>query len=261
MTRSSSALVLLVFLLALLGPFAYLVGVSLRAEDGAGFSLAAYASVLRDDAFLRSLGNSAFVAVATTILCLVVGSGAAFALARLEFRGRKALLAIALAVSMFPPIATVSPLFLLLRSVGLRDSLVGLVLPDATFALPLTLWLLTAFFRELPPALYQAARVDGCSPFGAFWRVYLPLAIPGIATTGILIFLFAWNEFLFALTFISSPEKRTVPVAIALFASGFKEPWREIAAASVVATLPLLVAVFALQRRIVQGLTAGAVKG
>lgn len=261
MNRSSAAAVLAVFLLALLGPFAYLVAVSVSSEGAGGLSFEAYTSVLGSAPFLRSLANSAFVAIATTVLCLIVGAGAGFALARIEFRGRRVLLAIALAVSMFPPIATVSPLFLLLRSVGLRDSLVGLVLPDATFALPLTLWLLTAFFRELPPALYQAARVDGCSPFGAFWRVYLPLALPGIATTGILVFLFAWNEFLFALTFISSPEKRTVPVAIALFASGFKEPWREIAAASVIATLPLLVAVLALQRRIVQGLTAGAVKG
>jgi multiple sugar transport system permease protein len=161
---------------------------------------------------------------------------------------------------MFPPIATVSPLYLILRATGLRDTLVGLVPPYATFALPLTLWILTSFFRQLPDELYRAARVDGCTPLGAFWRVLLPLAAPGLATTAILVFIFAWNEFLYALTFLSSPEKRTVPVAISLFASEHKEPWGEIAAASVIATMPLVVMTVLFQRRIVSGLTAGAVK-
>ena len=167
----------------------------------------------------------------------------------------------ALAISMFPPIATVSPLYLALRAVGLRDSLAGLVLPYATFALPLTLWLLTSFFRDLPDELYRAALVDGCTPWQAFVHVYLPLSWPALATCAILVFIFSWNELLYALSFISTPSKRTIPVAIALFAGEHVEPWGQIAAASVVATLPLAVLTFVFQRRIVAGLTAGAVKG
>ena len=191
--------------------------------------------------FARVLMNSALVAGATTMLCLAVASTAAFALAKLELRGKRALLSAALAVSMFPPIATVSPLYLALRDVRLLDTPLGIVIPHTTFALPLALWVLTGFFREIPDELYRAARVDGCSPFQAFRKVMLPLAMPGFATTGILVFIFSWNEFLYALTFTSSPEHRTVPVAISLFAGEFTEPWGEIAAASVIATLPLVI--------------------
>jgi multiple sugar transport system permease protein len=211
--------------------------------------------------FARAVFNSLLVAAATTALCLAVGASAAFAIAKLEFRGRSLLLGGALAISMFPPIATVSPLYLALRAVGLRDSLAGLVLPYATFALPLTLWLLTSFFRDLPDELYRAALVDGCTPWQAFVHVYLPLSWPALATCAILVFIFSWNELLYALSFISTPSKRTIPVAIALFAGEHVEPWGQIAAASVVATLPLAVLTFLFQRRIVAGLTAGAVKG
>jgi multiple sugar transport system permease protein len=223
-------------------------------------TLGAYRDVLGRGEFVRAVLNSLLVAAATTLFCLTVGASAAFALAKLRFPGRSLLLGAALAVSMFPPIATVSPLYLGLRAVGLRDSLAGLVLPYATFALPLTLWLLTSFFRQVPDVLYRAARVDGCTPFQAFRRVLLPLVGPGLATTGILVFIFAWNEFLYALTFISSPGRRTIPVAISLFATEHTEPWAQIAAASVVATLPLVVLTVLFQRRIVEGLTAGAVK-
>jgi multiple sugar transport system permease protein len=161
---------------------------------------------------------------------------------------------------MFPPIATVGPLYLVLRSVGLRDSLAGLVLPYTTFALPLTLWLLTSFFQELPDELYRAARVDGCTPWQAFLRIFLPLSWPALATSAILVFIFSWNELLYALTLLSTPAKRTIPVAIALFAGEHVEPWGQIAAASVVATLPLAILTLLFQRRIVSGLTAGAVK-
>jgi multiple sugar transport system permease protein len=255
------------FVTFFLGPFAWQVLTSLRPEGEltrAGLpsrlSLDAYASVLASGTFLRAVANSLVVAAVTTAFCLAVGASAAFALAKLRFPGRGLLLAAALGVSMFPPIATVSPLYLLLRALGLRDQLLGLVLPYATFALPLTLWLLTSFFRELPDALYRAARVDGCTPFGAFWRVMLPLAAPGLATTGLLVFIFCWNEFLYALTFLSSPEKRTVPVALSLFAGEHVEPWCEVAAASLVATLPLALLTLFFQRRIVSGLTSGAVK-
>jgi multiple sugar transport system permease protein len=210
--------------------------------------------------FLRAALNSLLVAAGTTLLCLAVGASAAFAIAKLEWRGRSLLLSAALAVSMFPPIATVSPLYLALRAVGLRDSLLGLVLPYCTFALPLTLWLLTSYFRELPDDLYRAARVDGCTSWQVFSRVYLPLSGPALATTAIVVFIFSWNELLYALALLSSPQKRTIPVAIALFAGEHVDPWAQIAAASVVATLPLAVLTFLFQRRIVRGLTAGAVR-
>jgi multiple sugar transport system permease protein len=266
MNRTGLWLGTVAFLTFFLGPFAWQVLTSMW-PDGqltqplpSALTLGNYASVLWGRPFLQVMWNSLVVAALTTLFCMVVGASAAFALAKLEFRGQGLLLAAALAVSMFPPIATVSPLYLILRAVGLRNTLVGLVPPYATFALPLTLWILTSFFRQLPDELYRAARVDGCTPLGAFWRVLLPLAAPGLATTAILVFIFAWNEFLYALTFLSSPEKRTVPVAISLFASEHKEPWGEIAAASVIATLPLVVMTVLFQRRIVSGLTAGAVK-
>ena len=212
-------------------------------------------------AFARSVLNSLLVAAGTTALCLAVAASAAFAIAKLEFPGRSLLLGGALAISMFPPIATVSPLYLALRAAGLRDTLAGLVLPYATFALPLTLWLMTSFFREIPDEIYRAALADGCTPWQAFVHVFLPLSWPALATSAILVFIFSWNELLYALSFISTPQKRTIPVAIALFAGEHVEPWGQIAAASVVATLPLALLTFLFQRRIVAGLTAGAVKG
>ena len=163
------------------------------------------------------------------MVCLGAGTPAAFAIARLEFPGRRALLGIALAISMFPPIATVSPLYLALSAVGLRDTLIGLVLPYATSALPLSLWVLTAAFEALPDELYRAARIDGCTPFQALRRVLLPLAWPALATCTLLIVIFSWNELLYALTFLSSPGKRTIPVAITLFGGEHREPWAEIA--------------------------------
>lgn len=249
------------------GPFLWQALTSLRPEGElthvglpSSLSLASYAGAFHGRPFGRVLLNSLTVAGATTALCLAIGSAAAFALAKLPLPGRRLLLAAALAISMFPPIATVSPLFLVIRSLGLHDELGGLVLPYATFALPMTLWILTGFFRDIPDELYRAAIVDGCSPLSAFRRVILPLAAPGLAATGILVFIFAYNEFLYALTFTSSPEKRTVPVAISLFAAEHAEPWGEIAAASIIATLPLVVVTLLFQRKIVAGLTAGGVK-
>ncbi|WP_394826777.1 carbohydrate ABC transporter permease [Pendulispora albinea] len=250
------------------GPFVWQMITSLRPESDllnlglpSTLTLESYVGAFHGRPFGHVIVNSVIVAVVTTLFCLAVGASAAFALAKLDFRGRKALLFGSLAVSMFPPIATVSPLYLIIRSVGLLDHLTGLIIPDTTFALPLTLWILTGFFEDIPDELYRAARVDGCTPFQAFWKVLLPLAAPGLATTAILVFIFSWNEFLYALTFISTPEKRTIPVAISLFTGEHKEPWGEIAAASVIATLPLLIVTMFFQRKIVAGLTAGAVKG
>jgi multiple sugar transport system permease protein len=248
------------------GPFAWQALTSLW-PDGeltrawpSHFTLDSYRSLFEQRPFLRIIGNSFLVALATTAFCLLVGAGGAFALAKLPLPGRALFLSVALGVSMFPPIATVSPLYLALRALRLNDQLMGLVLPYSTFGLPLTLWVLTSHFRALPDELYRAARVDGCTPLQAFTRVLLPLAGPGLATTALLVFVFCWNELLYALTFLSTPQRRTLPVEISLFASSFKEPWTEIAAASVVATLPLVVLTLLFQRRIARGLTAGAVK-
>jgi len=250
------------------GPFLWQVVTSVRPEDELlrlglprTLSLDSYRSAFEGRPLGRVLLNSWLVAGATTVLCLTVGSLAAFAIAKLEFRGRKPLLVAALAVSMFPPIATVSPLYLTVRSLGLRDEPGGLVLAYTTFALPLALWVLTGFFREVPDELFESARIDGCTPVQALFKIFLPLALPGLATTGILVFIFAYNEFLYALTFTSSPEKRTIPVAISLLASEHKEPWGEMAAVSVMAVLPIVAAAIVFQRHIVSGLTRGAVKG
>ncbi|MET0595836.1 MAG: carbohydrate ABC transporter permease [Polyangiaceae bacterium] len=248
-----------------LGPFAAQIVASLRSEPGSaiGSSFAPfdnYVRVWQGRAIGRSLLNSAFVAAVTTFAAVALGSLAAFALARVRFRGKRWILGSALAISMFPPIATVSPLYLMMRTFGLRDTLLSLILSYTTFALPLAIFVLVRFFREIPDAVYDAARIDGCTPLAAWWRIGLPLAAPGVASTAILVFVFAYNEFLYALTFTSSPEQRTVPVAISLFATSRVEPWGEIAAASIIAATPLVVIALAFQRRIVTAITEGAVK-
>jgi ABC-type glycerol-3-phosphate transport system permease component len=185
----------------------------------------------------------------------------AYALARLDFRGKGLLLGVVLAVGMFPQISLVSPLYLLLRAFRLINTYPGLVLPYLTFAMPLTIWLLVGFFRQLPAELEEAAMVDGATRLQALREVIAPLALPGLATTAILTFVYSWNEFLFALSFTLGPERQTVPVAIALFRGQYQVPWGQILAAALVATAPVTLLVLAFQRRIVQGLTAGAVKG
>lgn len=220
-----------------------------------------YRALFAERDFWTPIRNSLVVAGATTLLCVTLGALAAYALARLRFRGREAILGFILAVTMFPQITIVSPLYLMLRELRLINSFPGLVLPYVTFAMPLTVWLLVGFFRQLPRDLEEAALVDGATRWQAFTRVVLPLAAPGLATTAILTFLYCWNEFLFALSFTLGPERQTVPVAIALFRGQYQVPWGEILAAAVVATVPVAVVVLLFQRRIVQGLTAGAVKG
>lgn len=220
-----------------------------------------YRALFRERDFWVPIRNSLVVAGSTTVLCVGLGTLCAYALARLDFRGKAAILGFVLAVTMFPQISIVSPLYLLLREVGLINTYPGLVLPYLTFAMPLTVWLLVGFFRQLPAELEEAALVDGASRLQAFREVVLPLALPGVATTAILTFLFSWNEFLFALSFTLGPERQTVPVAIALFRGQYQVPWGQILAAAVVASAPVAAVVLAFQRRIVQGLTSGAVKG
>lgn len=220
-----------------------------------------YVSIFRAHPFFRIIANSFIVACSTTVISLVIGSMAAFALSKLDVRRKGLILVLVLAVSMFPAIATVSPLYIIIRTLGLRDTLVALVMTYTTFSLPLTIWILTSFFRSIPKEIYLASRVDGCTVFQSFYKVILPLATPGLVATGILVFIFSWNEFLFALTFTSTVHSRTIPVGIALFPGLHEVPWGEIAAASIVVTIPLVVLAFAFQRRIVEGLTAGSIKG
>lgn len=220
-----------------------------------------YVSIFKGHPFLRIIANSAIVASSTTALSLAVGSLAAFGLAKLKVSHKTFILGFILSASMFPPIATVSPLYIIIRALGLRDTLWALIATYTTFSLPLSIWILTNFFREIPDEIYLAAKVDGCTPFQAFRRIMLPLAAPGLFATAILVFIFSWNEFLFALTFTSTAASRTIPVGIALFPGLHEVPWGDIAAASVVVTVPLVAVVFAFQRRIIEGLTAGAVKG
>jgi ABC-type glycerol-3-phosphate transport system permease component len=211
--------------------------------------------------FWTPVRNSLIVAAATTAVSVVLGAVCAYALARLRFRGKGAVLAIVLAVSMFPQISIVSPLYLLLRELRLLNTYAGLVLPYLTFAMPLAIWLLTGFFRQLPPALEEAGLMDGAGRLRILWAIILPVSGPGLATTAILTFLYSWNEFLFALSFTLGPERYTVPVAITLFRGQYQVPWGEILAAAVVATAPVAAIVLVAQRRIIAGLTSGAVKG
>ena len=220
-----------------------------------------YRALFDERDFWVPIRNSLVVAGSTTVLAVTLGSLAAYALARLRFRGKSVMLASVLAVAMFPQISVVAPLYLVLRELRLIDTYPGLILPYMTFAMPLTIWLLVAYFRQLPRELEEAGIMDGASRLRVFREVILPLAAPGIATTAILTFLYCWNEFLFALSFTLGPDRHTVPVAIALFRGQYQVPWGQILAAAVVATVPVALLVLAFQRRIVQGLTAGAVKG
>jgi ABC-type glycerol-3-phosphate transport system permease component len=220
-----------------------------------------YRALFDERSFWIPIRNSLVVAAATTAVTVPLAAASAYALARLRFRGKALLLALVLAVSMFPQIALVSPLFLLLRTLGLINTFPGLVLPYLTFAMPLAIWLLVGFFRHLPRELEDAAMLDGASRIRTLAEIVVPVAAPGVATTAILTFLYCWNEFLFALSFTLGPERHTVPVAIALFRGQYQVPWGQVLAAAVAATLPATAVVIAFQRRIVQGLTAGAVKG
>ncbi|MCB9957903.1 MAG: carbohydrate ABC transporter permease [Rhodospirillaceae bacterium] len=227
------------------------------------FSFGNYAHVFDGQPFGRNILNSVFVAVLTVGISLALSLTAAHALARVRFRGRGLLLLAILSVSMFPQVAVLGGMYELIRSLGLYNSLYGLVLSYMIFTLPFTVWVLTTFLRELPRELEDAAIMDGAGPWTTLTRVFLPLMGPALVTTGLLAFIAAWNEFLFALTFTLSDSQRTVPVAIANFsgASQFELPWGNIMAASVIVTVPLIVLVLVFQRRIVSGLTAGAVKG
>lgn len=270
MKRGLFYLVLIAVVMYSVGPLAWQVITSLKTDYELtrippllprAPTLAHYSAVFEGQKFFRIMMNSLVVASSTTILAIMLGSLCAFGLAKLRVRYKTIILGFILATSMFPPIATVSPLFMVIRAVGLRDTWLALIITYTTFSLPLSVWVLTNFFREVPDEVFRAALIDGCTSFQSYIKIILPLSAPGIFATAILVFIFSWNEFLYALTFTSTTASRTVPVAIALFPGIHEIPWGEIAAASVTVTIPLVGLIFAFQRRIIEGLTAGAVKG
>jgi multiple sugar transport system permease protein len=222
-----------------------------------------YRGIFRGNFFSSALVNSVGIGVLTTVIAVVIGAMAAYAVARLVFPGKRVLIGAVLLISMFPAISLVTPLFNIERRIGLFDTWPGLIIPYITFALPLAIYTLSAFFREIPWDLEKAAKIDGATPGQAFRKVIAPLAAPGIVTTAILVFIFAWNDLLLALSLTATKAAITAPVAIANFtgSSEFEEPTGSIAAGAMVITVPIIVFVLVFQRRIVAGLTSGAVKG
>lgn len=269
--RIAFYLLVLVIVAASVFPFYYAVITSFKTGTAlfevsywpTSFSLNNYYAVFEQGEFPRNILNSVFIATMTVILALLMAVTASYALARVRFRGRGLLLMTILAVSMFPQIAVLSGLFEMIRFIGIYNTPWALILSYTIFTLPFTVWVLTTFMRDLPIEIEEAAIVDGATPWQIIVKVFLPLMWPALVTTGLLAFIGAWNEFLFALTFTSSNETRTVPVAIGLLsgATQYETPWGIIMAASVLVTVPIIIMVLIFQRKIVAGLTAGGVKG
>ena len=265
-----SVINLLVILYALI-PVLWIVSLSFKPQakvtDGnfipTSLSFENYRNIFKTTEFTSALINSIGVGLITTVIAVVIGTFAAYAVARLEFPGKRLFIGITLLIAMFPQISLVTPLFNIERAVGLFDTWPGLILPYITFALPLAVYTLSAFFREIPWELEKAAKMDGATPAQAFRRVIAPLAAPGIVTAAILVFIFAWNDLLLALSLTSTERSITAPVAITNFtgSSQFEDPTGSVAAAAVVITIPIIIFVLIFQRRIVAGLTSGAVKG
>jgi trehalose/maltose transport system permease protein len=264
-------LLVIVIVVVSVFPFYYAILTSLKSGTALfqidywprSFSLQNYYDVTLKGVFLRNLGNSLFIATVVVMISLFLGVTAAYALARVRFRGRSLLLLTILSVSMFPQLAVLAGLFELVRAFGIYNSPLALIFSYMIFTLPFTVWVLTTFVRDLPVEIEEAAIVDGATPWVIITKVFMPLMWPALVTTGLLAFIGAWNEFLFALTFTSNNDQRTVPVAIALLTGNtqFEIPWGNIMAASVIVTVPLVILVLIFQRKIVSGLTAGGVKG
>lgn len=261
---------LAIFILIIVFPFYYELITSLKTQDDifGSFRLwpqkitfLSYEQVFSERPFGAFLWHSFVISGLTTLFAIVIASFTAYAVARLKFSGKSILLGLVLAVSMFPQISIISPIYIFMRAFGLRDSYAGLVIPYITFALPLAIWNLTTFFKEIPMSLEEAAKIDGASPLQAFTKVILPLTAPGTFTTAILVFIAAWNEYLFALTINTKDIRKTVTVAISMFTGQYTVPWGEISAATVIVTVPLIIMVLLFQKRIVDGLMSGAVKG
>jgi trehalose/maltose transport system permease protein len=262
---------ILIIVIASLVPVAWIVFLSLKtpatATDGSfiphQWTLSNYSDIFKAGIFTSALRNSIGIGLISTALAVMIASAAAYAIARLDFPGKQVLLAVVLGVALFPQISLVGPLYNLWRQIGLYDTWPGLIIPYMTFALPLSIFVLSSFFREIPWELEQAAQVDGATPYQAFRKVIVPLAMPGIVTTFIIVFIICWNDFVFAISLTSTTAAETVPAAISSFpgVSQFSVPYGDIAAAAVVVTIPVMLLVLIFQRRIVAGLTAGAVKG
>jgi multiple sugar transport system permease protein len=269
-TTGWSAALLVVCVFALV-PVLWILFLSLKtpasATDGSfiphHWTLSNYNDIFKLGTFTDALRNSIGIGLISTSLAVVLASSAAYAIARLDFPGKNLILLISLGVAMFPQISLVGPLYNVWRQIGLYDTWPGLIIPYMTFALPLSIYILSAFFREIPWELEQAAQVDGATPRQAFTKIIVPLATPGLVTTFIIVFIICWNDFVFAISLTSTSAAQTVPAAISTFpgVSQFTVPYGDIAAAAVVVTIPVMVLVLIFQRRIVAGLTAGAVKG
>ncbi|MEU4672185.1 carbohydrate ABC transporter permease [Amycolatopsis sp. NPDC023774] len=252
-------------------PVLWIISLSFKTKDTLNdgsfwpqqWTLKNYADIFQTSEFLRALVNSIGISVISTVIAVVLGTMAAYAIARLEFPGKRLLVGLSLLIAMFPQVSLVTPLFNIERNLGLFDTWMGLILPYITFALPLSIYTLSAFFREIPWELEKAAKMDGATPAQAFRKVIAPLAAPGVFTTAILVFIFCWNDFLFAISLTSTTASRTVPAALSFFtgSSQFEDPTGQVSAAAVVITIPIILFVLFFQRRIVAGLTSGAVKG
>lgn len=252
-------------------PVLWILSLSFKPESGINnekflpdtFTFDNYRTVFKTPLFTSALRNSIFISLIATLLSVIIATVAAYAIARLEFPGKKLILSLALAIAMFPAVSLVGPLFDIWRSIGLYDTWLGLIIPYMSFTLPLSIWTLSAFFREIPWEMEQAAQIDGATSWQAFRKVIVPLAAPGVFTAAILAFFFAWNDFVFGISLTSTDAARPVPAALAFFtgASQFQRPAAAISAAAVVVTIPVVILVLLFQRRIVAGLTAGAVKG
>jgi len=266
---SFSLSVVLVVFLSLL-PFVWFLNTSLKTQMDVtsipptlipSFSFHFYQSAIMNYSLLHFVKNSLIVAGSSTLITLIIAIFAGYALARLKIKHKGLIMGSLLLVSMFPQISIAGPVWKILSSVGWLNTYQGLVLPYVTLTLPLGVWILASFFKELPAELEDAARIDGCSHFQTLFRVIIPLSAPGVFTAAILVFIYSWNEFFFALLIMTEQTYQTLPVGIALFQGQYTMPWGEIAAASTVATIPLVLLVFLFQKRIVRGLSAGAVKG
>ena len=264
-------LLVVVILVFNLFPFLYAIVSSFRPNADLfstdlipkAFTLGHYDEIFKDTRFVTGLFNSIIVAGVTVLISLALGSLCAYALGRLPFRFKGPVLYIVLTMTMFPQISVLSGLFVMLKALDLFNTRQGLIVTYLIFSLPFTIWVMTQYFRSLPRELEEAAYVDGASPLEVFWKILHPLTVPGLVSTGLLAFIAAWNEFLFALTFTVTDQMRTVPVVISQFsgATSYEQPWGAIMAASMVVTIPLVILVMIFQYRIVAGLTAGAVKG
>jgi multiple sugar transport system permease protein len=252
-------------------PVAWIVSLSFKQGDDINnkkflpshWSLDNYRTVFDTNLFTSALRNSIGISLIATTISVALATVAAYAIARLQFRGKRWVLSAALAIAIFPTVALVGPLFDMWRSLGIYDTWIGLIIPYMSFTLPLSIWVLSAFFREIPWEMEQAAQVDGATPWQAFRKVIVPLAAPGVFTAAILTFFFAWNDFVFGISLTATNNARPVPAALAFFTgeSFFQQPTAAISAASVIVTIPVIVLVLIFQRRIVAGLTSGAVKG